>query len=368
MAMQMTSRPSSQAPCNGTALWILIALNLLIVQFFGFIFYQQYARNSFSSDATIYTVPQILRGGQHHPILDFPLGDAVALPSVRVVEPGDSTTGASNNDKYYGGKGDKKHLGGFANNDVDMQGVSPAAWKFMIETHGIKSMLDVGCGRGVSTSWFHLHGANAKCVEGSHDAWEQSLIPNELRTEHDFSRGPWWPSETVDAVWCVELLEHVGRNFHKNLMPAFRQAAFLYVTHSVWGGWHHVEVHSSDWWIARFQSFGFVYNEYLTKQIKDVASSHREDPAPNGKTYNAQHIWTNMLVFINPAVASLPNHAHLLSGPSCTEGIIPKGQRPCDPAKQESTLPPNFEPLALTVDMDIVWEKHVFGNTSITKN
>ncbi|KAG7346399.1 methyltransferase domain containing protein [Nitzschia inconspicua] len=283
----------------------------------------QYARNSFSLDATIYTAPQILRDGQRHPILDFPLGDAVALPSVRVVEPDDSTTGASNT--------------------------------------------DVGCGRGVSTSWFHLHGANAKCVEGSHDAWEQSVIPNELRTEHDFSRGPWWPSETVDAVWCVELLEHVGRNFHANLMPAFRQAAFLYVTHSIWGGWHHVEVHSSDWWIARFQSFGFVYNEYLTNQIKEADASHRGDLAPNGKAYHAQHIWTHMLVVINPAVASLPNHAHLLSGPSCMEGILPEGQRPCDPAKQESTLPPNFEPLTLTVDMDIAWEKHVFGSTNITK-
>lgn len=171
----------------------------------------------------------------------------------------------------------------------------------------------------------------------------------------------------MDAVWCVELLEHVGRNFHQNLMPTFRQAAFLYVTHSIWGGWHHVEVHSKEWWIARFQSYGFVYSEYLTKQIQEVASNNRT-PAPNGKTYNAQHLWTNMLVFINPNVASLPEHTHLLSGPSCTNGILPDGQRPCDPAKQESTLPPEFAPLTLTVDMDITWEMHVFGNTTISKN
>lgn len=141
------------------------------------------------------TTPQTIRQGggsgpfrqrQHHPILDFPLGDAVALPSVRVEV---TETDEGHKKEYYGGKGDKPHLGGFANNDVDMEGVSPAAWKFMIERHGIKSMLDVGCGRGVSTSWFHMHGADVQCVEGSHDAWEQTLIPNELRTEHDFSRG-----------------------------------------------------------------------------------------------------------------------------------------------------------------------------------
>ncbi len=85
----------------------------------------------------------------------------------------------------------------------------------------------VGCGRGVSTSWFHTHGVKAQCVEGSHDAIEQTLLPLNVVTEHDFSRGPWWPTETVDAAWSVEVLEHVGRNFHKNMLPSFRKAALM---------------------------------------------------------------------------------------------------------------------------------------------
>ena len=59
--------------------------------------------------------------------------------------------------------------------------------------------------------------------------------------EHDFSRGPWWPSETYDVAWSVEFLEHVGRNYMRNYMPIFKKAALLFVTHSTWGGWHHVE-------------------------------------------------------------------------------------------------------------------------------
>ncbi len=112
-----------------------------------------------------------------------PLGKAVALPSIR----GHESEGV--NHGSYGGKGDKPHLGGFASNDIDMMGVSPAAWKLMVEQHGIKSLLDVGCGRGISTSWFHMHGVDAQCVEGSHDAVEQSVLPPSLITEHDFSRG-----------------------------------------------------------------------------------------------------------------------------------------------------------------------------------
>jgi hypothetical protein len=52
------------------------------------------------------------------------------------------------------------------------------------------------------------------------------------------------PSRTVDVAWCVEFTEHVGRNFQLNYFTAFRKAAFIFMTHSQRGGWHHVEVSS----------------------------------------------------------------------------------------------------------------------------
>ena len=131
-----------------------------------------------------------------------PVYDANPLPSIRVVDPSRET--------IYGGQGDKPHLGGFV--DVDMHGLSPATWTFMVETIGVKSVIDIGCGRGISTSWFVLHGVEALCVEGSHDALEKTMLPDPSTqmVEHDFSRGPWWPAKTYDAVWCVEFLEHVS--------------------------------------------------------------------------------------------------------------------------------------------------------------
>ena len=166
-------------------------------------------------------------------ILDYPRGTALALPSIRLNEEEDNEIDRN----IYGGAGDKEHLGGFT--DIDLHGISPAAWKHMISYFGVKSILDVGCGRGVSTAWFALHGVDALCVEGSHDAVTKSMLPDPSMqvVEHDFSRGPWWPPHTVDAVWSVEFLEHVGRNFHQNYIPAFRKAALIFVTHSQWGGW-----------------------------------------------------------------------------------------------------------------------------------
>jgi 2-polyprenyl-3-methyl-5-hydroxy-6-metoxy-1,4-benzoquinol methylase len=104
----------------------------------------------------------------------------------------------------------KKHLGGFTVFDVN--GVSPSVWKYMVETLGVHSLLDVGCGRGTSTTWFLKHGVDILCAEGSHDAYEKTFLPDPATqmVEHDFSRGPWWPEKTYDAVWAVEFLEHVN--------------------------------------------------------------------------------------------------------------------------------------------------------------
>lgn len=135
----------------------------------------------------------------------------------------------------------RKHLGGFT--EIDMHGISPAVWKHVVQDWGVHSVLDVGCGRGISTSWFVTHGLRTQCVEGSHDAVERSMVPDKASVvvEHDFSRGPWWPGQTFDAVWAVEFLEHVNLQYHFNYVAAFRKAAILMVTSSRWGGWHHVE-------------------------------------------------------------------------------------------------------------------------------
>jgi cyclopropane fatty-acyl-phospholipid synthase-like methyltransferase len=129
--------------------------------------------------------------------------------------------------------------------------VSNNTFNFMLGPLGIKSVLDIGCGKGVSTSRFRELGAKVLCVEGSHDACTHSLLPAQLVVEHDYSRGPWWPEDTYDAAWAVEFLEHVGRQHMANYVATMRRAALVFVTHSAWGGWHHVEVHSDMWWTGR---------------------------------------------------------------------------------------------------------------------
>ena len=208
----------------------------------------------------------------------------------------------------------------------------------MLGPLAIRSVIDVGCGRGHSTSYFKSAGAQVLCVEGSHDAVTQSLLPPEVIVEHDFSQGPWWPENTFDAMWCVEFLEHVGRQYMHNYLPIMKKSALLFVTSSPTGGWHHVEVHEDWWWIGRLSAVGFEYSKELTmmsrKQAENQAKTIEE----------AQHIRHRLLVFINPRVAAMKRHHHLFGGNGCHKRVVDNrdGGSPC---KDADALPRDYESL-----------------------
>lgn len=302
--------------------------------------------------------------------LAIPKGQAPNLPSVRIDD-----NHLNKKRGGYGGAGDKQHLGGFS--EMDTGGISPGTFKHMVEKIGVKSLLDVGCGRGFSTSWFVTHGVDAMCVEGSHDGVERTLIPDsETRlVEHDFSRGPWWPGRTVDAAWSVEFLEHVPVQYQFNYISAFRKAALLFVTASRNTGWHHVEVHKRDWWIRKYESYGFRYDAELTEEIRDLAKATKKDyQAPNGQYFDGFYIRSKLMVFVNPMVAALPQHAHLFPEPGCVDKRPPPEivfNRPCRADKGETEVPDFILPITLTKEMDDTWldiiKKNVKGMTDVPK-
>ena len=113
--------------------------------------------------------------------------------------------------------------------------------------------------------------------------------------------------------------------------------------------------------------YGFIYSEGWTNATRNVALSEKfQSAAPNGELYNAQHVWLTIQVFINPAVAALPQHAHLLAEPGCYHSRKNKKiiNRACDENK-ESKPPPEFDPLVLTPQQDNDWTDLVKKNIVI---
>jgi 2-polyprenyl-3-methyl-5-hydroxy-6-metoxy-1,4-benzoquinol methylase len=130
---------------------------------------------------------------------------------------------------------------------TDTMGQSPSLYTHLVKRVNVRSVIDVGCGRGISTKWFLDHGVDVLCVEGSADTIKQLFLPRDRIVQHDFALGPWWPHKTFDLAWSVEVLEHVGRHHMRNYMATFHKAAIIFVTFAGQGGWHHVEVHREDW-------------------------------------------------------------------------------------------------------------------------
>jgi hypothetical protein len=160
--------------------------------------------------------------------------------------------------------------------------------------------------------------------------------------------------------------------FQYNYITAFRKCALIFATSSIWGGWHHTEVHEHEWWVRKFSAYGFVYDDALTQEIRTVARQEgaTNRKAPNGKRYFAAHVSRSVKVFINPVVASLPQHYRLFPEFGCYGGKDPttgqlkhrecgKGRTNADDASLETPLDPSFYPLRLTPDMHMKWENHL---------
>lgn len=134
-----------------------------------------------------------------------------------------------------------------------------------------------------------------------------------------------------------------------------------------------MEVHKDEWWINKFELYGFKYMPDITKQIRDTAmkEANTGPETVNGKKPNPQNLY-NMLVFFNPAVGALPQHAHLFSEPGCFESRIDGVLKTKDcgtgvGADKETPLPPEYKGLPLLEDNQVRWEQHVRQHVAATK-
>ena len=107
------------------------------------------------------------------------------------------------------------------------------------------------------------------------------------------------------------------------------------ITNSAWGGHQHVEVHNGDWWWhGRFLAAGFVHLPELEKMVSAVVRANftqKDDPKYIEQWDRGRRL-ANMHIFVNPSVASLPQHRHLFGGNGCYKGAINNadGGAPCE--------------------------------------
>ena len=148
------------------------------------------------------------------------------------------------------------HLGGHMNKTHNDRGTL----QFLINTFGIRTMLDIGCGPGGMIDLALARGVHAHGVDGD---FTVKCEPEELRlriTFHDFTTGPAiLPWGNFDLGWSVEFLEHVEEQYQDNYMQAFKKCQYVIATAAPPGypGHHHVNCRDQEYWHEVFDRCGF---------------------------------------------------------------------------------------------------------------
>lgn len=148
----------------------------------------------------------------------------------------------------------------------------PNLWTWIIKELNIKSVLDIGCGEGHSTKFFHENGCEVLGIDGDPEAIAAGPIPEKIVC-HDYCTGPYMPDKEYDLVWCCEFVEHVEEEFMQNFIGTFKSAKYILLTHA-WenqGGHHHVNKQSVKYWLKQLSKEGFELLPELTLIAREKA-------------------------------------------------------------------------------------------------
>lgn len=165
----------------------------------------------------------------------------------------------------------KPHLGGnFI--EVNPSTYCPGVWNYIINKHNIKSVMDVGSGRGHAAKWFADKGLTTIAVDGLDDNIKNAVYPTALC---DLTESAYRPSMPIDLVNCIEVVEHIEEKYLDNLLDTICVGKYLFMTHGLPGqeGHHHVNCQPTEYWLTHLRNRGFVELKSDSIDLRNIASS-----------------------------------------------------------------------------------------------
>jgi hypothetical protein len=163
------------------------------------------------------------------------------------------------------------HLGGYIQGG-DQHTFMPEIWTWMVN-NGCSSIIDVGCGEGYSTKFFHDKGCDVIGIEGGINAYNNNAIREKIIL-HDYTKGAYVTKKKYDAIWCCEFVEHVEEIYTPNFLATFKCAKKIVMTYAYIGqsGYHHVNCQTEEYWIKNIEKIGFKYNKVITVFLRALSS------------------------------------------------------------------------------------------------
>ena len=134
-----------------------------------------------------------------------------------------------------------------------------------------KSVLDVGCGTGLSLKYFLDKGINAMGLENSIEAINNSPVKKNI-IKHNL-KNIYNSDKTFDLIWCFEVIEHIHPNFEKNFLQTLINHSdniILSAARPGQGGRGHFNEQEPQYWIDRFSSLGYENDNTLTTLFRST--------------------------------------------------------------------------------------------------
>lgn len=175
-----------------------------------------------------------------------------------------------------GGNMSLDHVGGH----LDMTHTDAGAIKWLSDK-GVVSFLDVGCSVGGQVELAGKIHMRALGLDGDYDLSHRGLLKVPSRILFcDFTKTFIKLPFQFDAVWCVEVAEHIEEKFVDNLMKTIcwnaSSLGMIVFTASQGPGIHHVNLKPMEWWIDKFKEYWFVLSDDLTKELRTSSTMDRD--------------------------------------------------------------------------------------------
>jgi SAM-dependent methyltransferase len=140
------------------------------------------------------------------------------------------------------------------------------------------TVLDVGCGTGVSLEYFLKYGLKGTGIENSLIAISKSpvkenIIRHNLNKEIDLRMN-------FDIVWCFEVIEHIHPDFEGKFLRTLANHSNTIILSAAkpgQGGHGHFNEQLPEYWIRKFSELGYLYNNKFSESLQMTGENHAEN-------------------------------------------------------------------------------------------
>lgn len=160
----------------------------------------------------------------------------------------------------------------------DPMSFSPTIIDYMIKRFCVKSVIDVGSGRG-HLPWYLTQNYDVSVIgmDGLMSNIKDSLYP---LVHCDLTKGSFQASE-VDLVTCIEVVEHIDEKYMDNLLDTLALGKVILMTHAFPGNSsseYHVNEQSDQYWVEKLASRNYAVMMKDTIIVRSL--ERREAHAP----------------------------------------------------------------------------------------